>query len=166
MPSSKLTPAIQAAICKAVAAGVRVSEASRLAGVSPVTVRQWVARGEGRSAGRRTIKIYADFAAAINRAKAQDEARRVARIDQAGRGDLVLRRTITETVDKDGKVTKRVIEEHRTAPDWRADAWHLERSRPETWGPKARVHLDAELRAKVQTYPVTDPGSSPRGRRG
>jgi hypothetical protein len=150
MPRSKLTPAIQTAICQAVAAGVRVSEASLLAGVSPTTVREWIARGEGRDAARPATERYVRFAAAIKKAKAQDEARRVARINQAGQGGLITDRKVTETVDANGKVTMRVIEEHRTPPDWRADAFHLERAYPETWGRQTRLHLAATVQDQVR----------------
>jgi hypothetical protein len=139
MPS-KLTPAIQTAICNAVAAGVPLSRASILAGVDPATVNEWIRRGEGVNRRRPASPRFVSFARAVEKAKAQDEARRVARINQAGQGGAVTHRKTVETVDKAGQVTRRIIEEHKAPPDWRADAFHLERTRPEEWG--RRDHVD------------------------
>jgi hypothetical protein len=152
MPRSrppKLTPAIQRAIAKAVAAGVPVSRAAILANVHPETVLEWMRRGEGRD-DRPSTPLYANFASAIARAKALDEERRVARINQAGQGGAVLYQKTVEMVDAQGKVTRRVIEERKAPPDWAADAWHLERSRPDDWGRKDRIDLHHFIAAEVK----------------
>jgi hypothetical protein len=47
-----------------------------------------------------------------------------------------------EKLNKAGEVVARITEVRYQPPDWRADAWHLERSRPQTWG--QRRCLDAE----------------------
>jgi hypothetical protein len=132
---TKLTPALQLAIVQAITSGVPLSEAAHLAGVAAPTVLEWIARGEGRSA-RPATAVYADFAEALTRAKAVDIARRVARIELAGRGGQVLSRKTTTL--KDGTTH---VEERFTAADWQADAWHLERSRPDDWGRKERVDV-------------------------
>lgn len=152
---TKLTPAIQQAIVTAVNGGVSYLRAAALAGIDETTVKDWVQRGEGRHPTRKALPIYVAFAAALTQAKAQDEARRVLRINQAGQGGtrIYTKTTTTETVDKvTGEVIKRVIvnEEQHTAPDWRADAFHLERSRPEDWGRKDRVDLRLTIQRAAQ----------------
>ena len=38
----------------------------------------------------------------------------------------------------------------RTPPDWQTDAWHLERSRPETWGRQQRVAVRLTMDAAAK----------------
>jgi hypothetical protein len=125
--------------------------AALLAGISGTAAKEWLQRGEGTHPTRKPTQAFAAFAAAIARARAQDEARRVARINQAGQGGTVLSSKTVESVDPaTGKVTKRVIEEHRAPPDWRADAFHLERSRPKEWGRKDQVEVTHFIRSKAE----------------
>jgi hypothetical protein len=56
-------------------------------------------------------------------------------------------RKTTETVNSEGDVVRRITEERYTEPQWTADAWVLERSRPETWGRKERVDLKLTIEA-------------------
>ena len=83
--TTKLTPQVQESIVRAVTAGVPVVQAAQLAGIDKATVLEWIARGEGRHQ-RPARALYADFADAIARARVIDEARRLARLEQAGRG--------------------------------------------------------------------------------
>jgi hypothetical protein len=133
---TKLTPSIQEGIVNAVRVGTPLSTAAGFVGVAPATVNEWLARGTGVDPQRETTRLYAAFAAAITRARSEDEIRRLARLEQAGRGGAVLARTTTRHLD--GSVT---THEHFAPPDWRADAWVLERSRPEQWGRKERLDL-------------------------
>jgi hypothetical protein len=61
------------------------------------------------------------------------------------RGAVVYEK-IVETLDKDGRVTKRVIAQRKAPPDWRADAWHLERAYAKEFGDRRAliVHQQAE----------------------
>ena len=117
-----LTPAIQKAICDAVAVGVPLYRAAHLAEISEHTVLEWMRRGEGRD-DRPPTPEYVAFAQAVRKARAQDQARRIARINKAGQGgDVSYRRTVTH---KDGS---QIVEERFCEPAWTADAWHLERT--------------------------------------
>jgi len=137
---TKLTPAVQQALVTAVTAGVPLASACALARVDYATVCEWRHRGEGRQKHRCRTRLYADFADALRAAFAKDEARRVARIEQDGRGGVVLYRKTT-TYD-DGRV---VTEERYTPPDWQADAWYLERARWQTWSKKERYDFHVHL---------------------
>jgi len=134
----KLTPAVQSAIVNAVQVGVPVTQAAQLVGVGRSTVLLWLQRGDPHHSAWPKA-IYTEFLDAVTRAKAIDEARRLARLEQAGRGGAILyEHTITHP---DGRVEREV---KHAPPDWRADAFYLERAYPERWG--RRVQADMQLR--------------------
>jgi hypothetical protein len=137
---TKLTAALQQAIVNAVAAGVSLACAAELAGISPLSVKEWIQRGKGEDPDRPPTPLYTSFSQAVIRAKAQDETRRVARINQAGQGGAVIYRKTTTMAD--GRI---ITEERLAPPDWQADAWHLERSKPEDWGRKDRVDIRFQI---------------------
>ena len=149
MGRSKLTPGIKTAIVQAVAEGVPLIQAAALAGIDRATVWEWLARGAGTHPRPRT-PLYANFADAIACARCADEATRIARISQAAQGGAVLYTKTTETVDADGNVTRRVIEERRSEPSWQADAFVLERAFSERWGRKDRVDLTLTIQRAAQ----------------
>jgi hypothetical protein len=145
--STKLTPAVQTAICNAVAAGIPYVQAALLAGIGRSTALQWVQRGEGTH-DRPATKPSVDFVEALAQAKAQDLTRRVVRINQAGQGGAVIYEKTIETVDKDGKVTRRIVEQRKAAPDWRADSWHLERAYPREFGDRRMLLVHQQTEAE------------------
>jgi len=142
--TTKLTPQVQESIVRAVTAGVPVVQAAQLAGIDKATVLEWIARGEGRHQ-RPARALYADFADAIARARVIDEARRLARLEQAGRGGTVIRETTTTYSDG-----RQVIERTYAPPEWRCDAWYLEHAYPERWGRKVQADLSLEIRQLAQ----------------
>ena len=133
--ATKLTPAIAQAILNAVSGGVPYVRAAALASIEQTTALQWRARGEG-SHKRPATPLYVEFVQQLKKAEAQDEARRVLRINQAGQGGNVIYEKTTTYAD--GRV---VTEVKRTAPEWTADAWHLERSQPDVWGRRERLDV-------------------------
>ena len=135
-PPTKLTPAIYEAIIRAVSGGVPLTQAAALADIDQRTVYQWLERGAGTFNGRPATPLYVQFVHDIQKAKAQDEARRVLRINQAGQGGAII--SEKTTTYPDGRVVREV---KHAEPQWTADAWHLERSRSETWARKERVDL-------------------------
>jgi len=142
--TTKLTPELHQAIVNAVSAGVSLVEAAQFAGVGRSTVLEWLDRGTGQ--GRRQgTEVYIAFYAAVQKALAADTVRRVARIEQAGRGGAVIYRKTT--THKDGSTS---VEERLAQPDWAADAWHLERSKPDQWGRKDRVDLKVTIQQAAQ----------------
>jgi hypothetical protein len=143
--NTSLTPALQQAIVQAVSGGVPYYQACLLAGVKTSTATEWLARGEGRDPDRRQTPALATFAAAIARAKAQDEARRLLRINQAGQGGAVVTRKTTTYPD--GRI---VTQEEYAPPDWRADSWHLEHCYPDRYMRKVQADLRLRIEAMAQ----------------
>ena len=138
---TKLTPQVQQTIMTAVAAGAPFETACIYAGVSASVGHVWRRFGEKAADRSDFTSPYFLFLQALRQARSQDELRRIARINKAGEGGAVThRKTITY---EDGR---QLIEEHVAPPDWRADAWHLERTRPQTWGPQARVSIEVTVR--------------------
>src|SRR5262249_44318609 len=67
------------------------------------------------------------------------EGRRLARLEAAAQGGaLVYRKIVTH---QDG--TQKVTEERFAPPDWRADAWVMERRDPQNWGAVQRHQIEA-----------------------
>jgi hypothetical protein len=139
---SKLTPALQAAIVQAVSQGVPFTQAAWVAGIADATALEWLQRGEGSHPTRPSTARFAAFAEAMKKAEAQDEARRVERINQAAQGGTITHeKTITKA---NGDVIREVS---RAMPQWQADAWHLERKYPERWGRKDHLDLTVNIQA-------------------
>jgi hypothetical protein len=137
---TKLTTALQEQLCAAVALGVAPSTAGAYLGIGKAVVLEWIARGEGRHASRGPTRLYADFAEAIEKARAQDELRRMGRLEQAARGGQVVSEKTTRFADG-----RTVTERQYTRPEWTADAWVLERTRPDQYGRRDRLHVQLEI---------------------
>ena len=133
---TRLTPQLQTAIVNAIAGGVPFATACRLVGVSEIVGHEWRQRGEGTHVTRPATALYADFAKAIARAMAQDEARRILQLSEAAKGGVVIyEKTMTYP---DGRVVREV---RHAEPAWQANAFVLERHYHEQWGRKERVDL-------------------------
>lgn len=105
--TTKLTPELQRNLCAVISAGNYVVTACNYVGIDPTTYSMWLQRGTGTHPTRPKTKLYVDFVEAVQKAEAQAEATRVARIAKAGQEGT-----------------------------WQADAWYLERRYPERWGRK------------------------------
>jgi hypothetical protein len=97
-------------------------------------------------------QLFLDFLDAIEKARAEDEHRRIGRITEAAEGGSVASERIEERILKDG--TRLVTTERKyRPPDWCADAWMLERRDPDRWGRKVRFEPPAP--------PVAPPAEPP-----
>lgn len=126
---SRLTPTVHAAIIKTVGAGVPYSVAAKVAGITESCLYAWL--NIGRKAARKKkppanelphLKLLED----IERTRAEAIVARVANIRRVAMGGQVIERTTTTRPDG-----TTVVKEKTTAPQWAADAWHLERQVPE-----------------------------------
>jgi hypothetical protein len=148
---TRLTPALEHAIVTAIAGGAPYYQACLLAGVPASTATLWMERGEHRHPNRPATPQLVTFVAAVKKAEAQDEVRRLLRISQAGQGGVVVyERTITHP---DGRVEREV---RRTAPQWQCDAWVLERKFPDRWGKRMQVQADLQLKIREIAQEVAD----------
>jgi hypothetical protein len=131
MPRSpKLTPEFTEAICRLIRdAGMAPSTAAARLMTNPQMVSEWLQQGEARHPTKKPNPQTKAFALAVRAAQAADVENRVGRITESARGGQVrIRKTITKP---DGTV---IQEEAIAPPDWKADAWLLERTHRDTYG--------------------------------
>jgi hypothetical protein len=137
---SKLTPQVQQQICQAVALGISPTSAAAYLGIGKSALLEWLQRGRDAHPKRGKTSIYADFVDAIEKAWAQDELRRMGRLEQAARGGQVVAEKIVQYADG-----RTVTERQYTRPEWTADAWVLERTRPDQYGRRDRLHMQLQI---------------------
>ena len=109
-----LTPELQVAICAELRAGVSIETAATLCGIGSSTLKDWRARGKSGE------PRYVDFSSATDAARAQAKAKAI----KAVRAGLL--------PGKDA------------APDWKAEAWFLERTFPAEYAPQQSVNVKVE----------------------
>src|SRR5262245_40281791 len=157
MARTKLTAAIEQAIVTAIVGGVPYYQACLMAGVPDSTETDWMERGEGRHATLPPAPVFTAFSAAVKKAQAQDEARRLLRINQAGQGGTVI--SETTITYPDGRVEREV---KRTSPQWQADAWHLERKYPDRYSRRDRLALtDPSGERPAEIHVIALPSKAP-----
>lgn len=156
---TKLTPERQEKIVNALASGVYFETACLYAGVSVQAGKFWLQRGRGTHPTRPQQQIHVDFVAAVEKAQADSEALRVARIKQAGQGGQVVKEDIIEVpgeiiTKRNGDIierpTTREIHRTYTTPQWQADAWYLERRYPQRWGRQDRVDIHVFIEREAE----------------
>lgn len=152
----KLTPKLIDEVSMKIAAGVPFDTACRLSGVSDQAGRNWIemartilderaARVTGTESTaensaldvgtpRISASLFLGFFDAVERARATNGERRLARITQSAAGGAVIYERTTERVDEKTGVITRVVEKRLAQPAWTADAWVLGRSAPDRWG--------------------------------
>lgn len=136
----KLTKEIQASLVENISLGLTVEDSCALVPVSHTAFYNWLNRGQNENAPR----LYVDFVDAIKKAEFNRKKVLLGRIYHAGRGgkQIVEKKTVSRTLP-DGKTI--VIEETTTVrelqPDWKADAWLLERKNPDEFGRKYQIDV-------------------------
>ena len=144
---------LEAALVNAVTIGVPLRAAGELASVPYDTVLRWMQRGEGRHPTRRATAPYVQFVQAIKKAQAADQARRIARIEQAARGGHI-REEHTRTIDHKDGTTTTVREVRYAPPQWQADAWHLDARTPRIGG-AATASTCIPTKRRLRARPVS-----------
>lgn len=135
---TKLTPAVQRAVCEQIERGLHLDDAAIMGGIGRTTFYTWMAKGDAQKRGR-----YRDFRNAVEAAKAQAAAFLIGLIEQAAeRGSESVEIVTNFEADADGEmipVSKR--ETKRKSPrDWRAALALLERREPARYGRKVIEH--------------------------
>ncbi|MFJ7054666.1 hypothetical protein ACIQU7_23450 [Streptomyces albidoflavus] len=129
--------------------GVAVELAAEMAGVSRSSFLAWMARGraevEARDAGTAPDPAEEPYAALyekVRTARATAAARAMVNIRRVADGGIVTKVTTRRFRDAvTGEIVEETVED-RTAPDWRADAWYLERQHREQYGKDAVVAVE------------------------
>lgn len=170
----KLTEELIKTVVNAMRAGVYLETAAAHAGVTSVTLRDWIRKGvAGKS------KLHKQFSSAIEKAEADAELNAAATVRKFGDGIVVdvVRTTTKVTPAKDERgrditiTTTETTTERRPVREWTAAAWYLERRKPGRWGRRLEIQgagggpimmgtVNVELPAKDPL--PDDPGADPR----
>ncbi|GAA2439033.1 hypothetical protein [Streptomyces glaucus] len=129
--------------------GVAVELAAEMAGVSRSSFLAWMARGraevEAREAGAEPDPEEEEYAALfvkVRTARATAAARAMANIRRVADGGIVTKVTTRRFRDSaTGEIVEETVED-RTPPDWRADAWYLERQFRDQYGKDATLAVE------------------------
>lgn len=127
---STLTPAIIAAVSKAVSQGCTLKAAACAGGVPYSTLLEWLARGAGNHE-RPTTDMHVALCQAIERAEGQFECDSIAKIWAAARAP---------------------------GGDWRPVAWLLTRRLPDRWGNHSTIRIEQEVSGSLQVSGVLRTG--------
>lgn len=144
-----LSEEVEARLVAASRTGVAVELAAEMAGISRTSFLRWMARGrteaEAREAGEPPEAEESEYAALyekVRTARATAAARAMMNIRRVADGGIVTKVTTRKFRDSvTGEIVEETVED-RTAPDWRADAWYLERQHREHYGKDAVVAIE------------------------
>ncbi|MFE9993555.1 hypothetical protein [Streptomyces avermitilis] len=144
-----LSEEVEARLVAASRTGVAVELAAEIAGISRTSFLRWMARGraeaEAREAGEPAEEEESEYAALyekVRTARATAALRAMANIRRVADGGIVTKVTTRRFRDSvTGEIVEETVED-RTSPDWRADAWYLERQHREHYGKDAVVAVE------------------------
>lgn len=164
---SKFTDKARKKIYKAIQVGLSYREAALAAGIGESTLRLWRKRAKTCADDDVISKYYVkddeerlayiEFYRQITSAQAVGEAALAARIAKAGRGGHKYKeeRVKERDVLVDGEIvtlTERVTIVKRIPPNWRADAWVLERRHPDRWTKPRDIDFDEVRKREEKPY--------------
>jgi transposase len=144
-----LSDEVEARLVAASRTGVAVELAAEMAGVSRSSFLGWMARGraevEAREGGADQDpdeEEYVVLYEKVRTARATAAARAMMNIRRVADGGIVTKVTTRKFRDSvTGEIVEETVED-RTSPDWRADAWYLERQHREYYGKDAIVAVE------------------------
>ncbi|GHG80095.1 hypothetical protein [Streptomyces griseocarneus] len=144
-----LSEDVESRIIAASRTGIAVELAAEAAGISSATYHRWMARGRAEVAARedgqapnRDEDPYVELFEKVRTARAMAGARAMANIRRVADGGIVTKVTTRKFRDPEtGQIVEEVTED-RTAPDWRADAWYLERQHRHHYGKDAAIAVE------------------------
>ncbi|MFZ3557236.1 hypothetical protein [Streptomyces sp. BH055] len=154
-----LSEDVEARIIAASRTGVAVELAAEAAGISSATYRRWMARGraaiEGREEGADPDPEDDPYIALFERvrtARAVAATRAMANIRRVADGGIVTKVTTRKFRDPEtGQIVEETTED-RTPPDWRADAWYLERQHRHHYGKDAALAIEITGMGTAETH--------------
>lgn len=137
-------------VTSAIKAGNYMEVAAAYAGISKDTFFRWMKRGareKRRVLNDKRLKIrqselpYVLFSEGVRKALADAEVRDVSMIAKAASGGQVY--TEEKIVyDASGRIVEKQVVTKKTAPQWQAAAWRLERKYPKKWGRRVAIRKD------------------------
>ncbi|MBK3644473.1 hypothetical protein [Streptomyces sp. MBT33] len=144
-----LSDEVEARLVNASRTGIAVELAAEMAGISRTSFLRWMSLGraeiEAREAGEEPDEEAEEYAALyekVRTARAHAAARAMANIRRVADGGIVTKVTTRRFRDSvTGEIVEETVED-RTSPDWRADAWYLERQHREHYGKDAVVAVE------------------------
>ncbi|MFG3263465.1 hypothetical protein [Streptomyces bobili] len=144
-----LSEEVEARLVNASRTGIAVELAAEMAGISRTSFLRWMSLGraeiEAREAGEEHEEEAEEYAALyekVRTARAHAAARAMANIRRVADGGIVTKVTTRRFRDSvTGEIVEETVED-RTSPDWRADAWYLERQHREHYGKDAVVAVE------------------------
>lgn len=141
-------PELHAELVKTLELGVPINLACDGVGISTQAFRNWINRGAGEHEARETDPtyepdpdedMYVQLFLDVKRARSRAATRNLALIQQSAQGGVLTNVTTRKYRDSEGNMVEE-RSENRTAPDWRAAAWYLEKSHRDEFGKDAVQH--------------------------
>jgi hypothetical protein len=144
-----LTTEIQTAVCADAGRGLPLKHIAEGLGIGYSTLKRWLADGK-RGKGEPFQALWAGY----TQARAADLAERLSRIDAAAKGGAVVREVL-RTAARGNPILERTY----SAPDWRADAWILERRYADHYyiDRKEIAELQRRVKAMEKAAPLRPP---------
>lgn len=144
-----LSEEVEARLVNASRTGIAVELAAEMAGISRTSFLRWMALGRAEVEAREDgedpdpeAEQYAALYEKVRTARAHAAARAMANIRRVADGGIVTKVTTRQFRDSvTGEIVTETVED-RTAPDWRADAWYLERQHREHYGKDATLAVE------------------------
>ncbi len=145
---TKFTPETRSKILLALGQGNTYEASALYGGVGYSIFREWMKRGEEETEGE-----FSEFFKAVKKAEAEAEIHSIARIRSAASGQRVL---IAETVRVTPEGEQGTERNYQYAPpQWQADAWFLERRKPQDWARRER-HDVSQTTVNIDWDTLTD----------
>ncbi|MGW0033065.1 hypothetical protein ACWDXD_25020 [Streptomyces sp. NPDC003314] len=153
-----LSEDVEARLVAASRTGVAVELAAEMSGVSRTTFLTWMRRGRAEAEAREDGETpdpaeeeYLVLYEKVRTARATAAARAMMNIRRVADGGIVTKVTTRQFRDPvSGEIVTETVED-RTAPDWRADAWYLERQHAEHYGKEAVVAVEINGMGDIPT---------------